>query len=104
MKTNIIDTYKLIYPNGIVQEKDLISHDDFNNIIKPKRKLMYELEASKDKNDNIEANVIKKELRFMFGDNYFTTESPLYNAITLGYMDLLQSQGYRNYVNVEKIN
>ena len=100
----IIDRYKLIYPNGIIQEKDLISHDDFNNIIKPKRKLMYELENSKNKNYNEEANVIKKELRFMFGDNFFTTESPLHEAITLGYMDLLASQGYRNFIKVIKIN
>lgn len=77
----IISKYRICYENGIVQEKDLISHKDYETIIKPKQVEIHELKVDK---ENKKANEIKAELFDMFGDNWFTDESPLYKAHQTG--------------------
>lgn len=66
MKINILGTYRIMYHNGIVQVKNLISHDDYLNFIK--------------------TNKVKM-------DNYFTDKSPLYDAIKDGRLVLPPQQG-----------
>lgn len=90
VSSRIIRPYRITYDNGVTQIKNLISQIDFEAIIKPKQKEIYELEIADKKK---EANAIKSELKAMFSDNYFTDKSPLFNAHLTGYLELPKVQG-----------
>ena len=90
-----IAKYQITYKNGVVQEKNLISHSDFENIIKPTNDRIYDLIRDK---SNVEANslevkLLKAELKEKFGSEWFTDNSPLFEAITTGILELPESQG-----------
>jgi len=77
--------YKLsFYDSKIIQCKDLISHDDYVNIIKPYEIKIDELRKSKKRVHQEEADSLKRELKSYFGDNWFTDKSPLFYAIKSG--------------------
>ncbi len=71
----IIKRFGIQYPNGIYQEKTLISHGDFLDIFKPVDLHAYELDVNKRKD---EASVIKSSLNVVFGEHWFTDKSPLF--------------------------
>jgi len=71
----IIDRYKIKYNSGIEQEKNLISHSEFESVIKPKQKRIAELS---EKGFKKTASVLKGEISKTYGDEWFTTKSPLY--------------------------
>lgn len=96
----IISKFSITYDNGITQVKNLVSQEDFDQIIKPKLKEIYELET---KDMKKEANLIKKSLKEMFSSNYFTTESPLYDAYKTGYLDLPLHCGGRKPCHVVEL-
>ena len=73
MKT--LGKYQIIYDNNVKQIKNLIDHNDYLNIIIPYKDKIYDLQMVKDFK---QASILKKELLEMFGDEYFTTESPLF--------------------------
>lgn len=93
--------YKIIYNNGITQEKNLISHVDFVMIIKPAQQLIDDLEKLGKKD---EARKIKKDLFGDFGDNYFTNKSGLYDAVQTGILKLPAHMGGDSECLVEIIN
>lgn len=92
--------YKIIYNNGITQIKDLIGHDDFENIIVPKSNEIHDLMLVKNES---QAKLIKQELYEMFGDDYFTDKSPLYGAFLTGVLSLPKNQGGDTSCKIEKL-
>ena len=86
----IIDTYKIKYNCGIEQEKNLITHEEFENVIKPKQKRIAEL---KSKGFNNVAKILNSEIIITYGNSYFTTKSPLYKAIKTKHLKLPNNQG-----------
>lgn len=96
----IIAKYKITYKNGIIQEKNLISHLDYIGIIKPYKEIIYTLEKEKLEKD---ANLLKTELKIMFGFEWFTDKSPLFEASKTGILKLLKSQGGDHFCKVECI-
>ena len=98
--SRIIGRYRMTYKNGMVQEKDLISHSDYVNIIKPYNDKIYDL--IKEKLDN-EADLLKAELNSMFGSEWFTDASPLFEASKTGILSLPENQGGNHPCKVERI-
>jgi hypothetical protein len=96
--SRIIGRYRITYKNGMVQEKDLISHSDYENIVKPYTDKIYDL--IKDKMDS-EADLLKAELKAMFGSEWFTDGSPLFEASKTGILSLPKSQGGNHPCKVE---
>ena len=100
----ILGRYSITYQNGVIQEKDLINHDDYESIMKPTKDLIYDLISTKDINDLKEANKLKNDLKLMFGDSWFTNKSPLYQAFHTGILSLPKSQGGNSKCIVKLIN
>jgi hypothetical protein len=101
--------YKITYDCGTTQEKDLIDHDDYLNIIKPKEKRIYELSCvPKDdpgkEEANREMNALKKEVFELVGDSWFTNQSPLFEASKTGILSLPETQGGNKKCSVIQIN
>ena len=82
--------YKITYQSGVVQFKDLVSHDTFLNDIKPKQEEIYALE-SKGKKDK--AKKLKDLMKEWYGDEWFTDRSPLFRAVETGTLNLPKTQG-----------
>lgn len=81
-------SYLIHYPTyGITQAKNLIAHADFLSIIKPTRARIDELK------DSPERARLQSELVSQFGQDWFTDQSPLFEAITTGMLELLPHQG-----------
>lgn len=68
--------YKIVYENGITQTKYLIRHEDYEQVIKPTKDKIKELEETIDQ--------LKRMLKKEFGSEYFTDQSPLFAAIKTG--------------------
>ena len=98
VSSRIIGRYQITYKNGMVQEKDLISHSDYKNIIIPYSDEIYDFK--KVKMDD-EADLLKKELKVMFGSEWFTDESLLFEASKTGILSLPKSQGGSQFCKVE---
>ena len=83
----ILGKFKITYlERNIVQEKDLISHDDFVNIITPLKQELVVLEEAKEK--DVDAISKIKQTLSVYGKNYFTTLSPFGLALETGKLDL----------------
>ena len=79
--SKILGTYRITYDNGAVQVKNLISHEDYINIYKTTQDRIYDLEKeNKFKETNTTRN-LKKDMKEMFGSEFFTDDSPLFKAI-----------------------
>lgn len=114
--SKIIGKYLIIYPEkGMVeQKKNLISHEDYLNIIKPSFSKIISLSSEQikfgRKNKRFleienEISNIKKEIKDNFGEEYFTDNSPLFNSIkNNGIMELPEWQGERIKVIIKKIS
>ncbi len=66
--------YKITYEDGLIQYKKLISHSEYESIIKP---MLLEKDG-------------KKRVKMLYGESHewFTDRSPLYDSITT---DILKS-------------
>lgn len=96
--SKILGTYKITYDGGVTQFKDLISQEDYDNILKPLKQSIQELEGIKNTDKAFPAaqktiKENKRQIFEMFGDNYFTSESPLFYAIETGILKLPIHQG-----------
>jgi len=78
--------YRIIYSNGVTQVKDLISQDDFKNTLAPGLMEVYRLTQIK---AHEVAKELKSTLKKQFGDNYFTSESPIGKAMFTGRLVLV---------------
>ena len=103
--------YQVTYANGTVQIMDLISHQDFIEIYQKKQDEIYDLNTHPDnrkpKTKEYHAkkvSEIKKELKEMFGDSWFTDKSPLYEAYQTGILKLGANQGPNQNCEVIKVD
>ena len=105
MAKKILGVYKITYGNGngIAQQKNLISHEDYLDIIIPQEKLIYELEKENNYRETKESKQIKNELKDLFGGLWFTDKSPLYYASVTGILSLPQTQGGNHKCFLKKI-
>lgn len=87
--------YKIVYDNGVVQEKDLVLHDSHRDIVVPSKMIIDTIKSKKvkTKEDEIEIRRLSKNIMDSVGDNYFTSESPLYKEIESGILELPLTQG-----------
>ena len=60
----VIGRYKITYKNGMFQEKNLIKHSDYENIIKLYQDEIYDLQKEKKERD---IYGLKQDLKIMFG-------------------------------------
>lgn len=81
--------YKVEYNNGFVQIRDLINQEDYESIYLVKQKEIAILLNNKQEK---EANKIKSHLKQTFGDNFFTTNSPLFKAKDNGELKIYGNQ------------
>jgi hypothetical protein len=91
--TKILGKYQITYldHNNITQIKYLISHIDFEDIVKPTQKEIHILLSTGKKS---EANVLKNALNLMFSSEFFTDKSPIFEACNNGgYLTLLPYNG-----------
>ena len=104
MNSLILKVCKITYENGITQTKNLISHDTYINLIKPKLIEIADLE-----NELSKANKSKiKEIKFKIKElknsitikDYFTTESPLGKALHSGILKLPLQQGGNHKIKI----
>lgn len=93
MESKIKGKYQIIYNCGITQIKYLVSHDDYVNIFKASKERIFDIEIKNNFKETKESKRIKTELKIMFGDNFFTDKSPLYNAYLTGILELSKNQG-----------
>lgn len=100
MDNKVIGRYRITYlENGFVQEKNLIWDFDYQNIIKPARDLAYDWIKEGRKS---EAEKIETDIKETFGD-FFTTQSPMFDAIKTGIMVLPKCQGGEHKLKIELI-
>lgn len=97
----ILSVYQITYKNGFVQRKNLISHQDYLNIIKPLNAIIGELEASK--KTERESKVLKRVISDLFGSEWFTDNSPLHEAIKTGILSLPPHQGGNHKCKLIKV-
>ena len=93
MATKILGVYQIIYPGNVRQVKNLISHDDYIKIYKAYQDEIYELEKANKFKESNTTKRMKKELKEFFGSEWFTDKSPIYYAITSGYLSMPKHQG-----------
>jgi hypothetical protein len=111
LKVNkIIGTYQITYHRGITQQKNLISHDDYVNIIKFNDSEINKLELLLDQK-NINKKVIREQIQecknkifeVIGSGEWFTNGSPLYQAHLTGILSLPKHQGGDTKCKVELI-
>lgn len=103
-KAVILDKYKIIYKNGFVQYKNLISHNDYLSIIKPLKHEIWNLEIDKKLSKVDKAKKIN-ELKSVISDygSFFTDKSPLFYAIETGILELTKNQGGKHKIELIKL-
>lgn len=78
--------YLITYDNGITQQKNLISHKTFLEVIKPAQMQIALLEGIPSKQNKEQIKLLKASLK-QFGE-WFTDESPLFESIQSGYLEI----------------
>lgn len=104
----ILSAYKIFYPEfNVSQVKNLISHNDYINDIKPKMTEIARLEAITPKTKSNERRIheLKTYIKSNFGSEYFTDDSPLWNSqFNNGKMILTPQQGGEITVELIKLD
>lgn len=96
-----MEKYKLQYKSHI-QFKNLISHEEFTEVIKPIENEIYDLEKANKYKQTAKSKELRKIIK-SYGE-YFTTQSPLYAAMTTNKIQLPTSQGKEHFCLITKIN
>lgn len=96
----IIAVYQITYANGVTQTKNLIAQASFYDVIKPLSFIADELDGLKRKR---EAAIIKSHLKKMYGEHYFTNDSPIFRAINTGMLQLPEIQGGTHSCKVVRV-
>lgn len=100
----IIDKYRITYENGISQFKNLISHDDYLNIVKSIQSKIGDLEIQDYKKNKDKIQSLKNKQVSLFGEHWFTDESPLFLAIETGVLICpISDKVYKYNVKVERV-
>jgi len=112
---NILAIYRITYfDHNISQIKNLISYEEFINGYKPLKNEISEIESQlselnkKSHKETIsklkkEKSILEKELKEKYGNSIFVVNSPLYNAIETGILELPKTQGGKHNIKIEKL-
>lgn len=82
--------YSITYANGVIQKKHLITQYTFESIVKPIQDVIQKHKEEKKEGD---AAKMKQHLKQMVGEDWFTDNSPIHEAISAGILRLPLSQG-----------
>lgn len=94
MPNKVINEYEITYLDHkvpVVQRKYLINHDDFIQVIQPIQSIIAKLERENEEKPNKptkESSELKTILFDLFGELYFTDQSPLYSSMKTGKLEL----------------
>ena len=99
----ITGIYKITYQCGVVQYKNLISHDFYINTIIPLQNKVHDIEVKGKKNWKSEASFVKGKIKKLVGSEWFTDKSPLFESIESGLLILPIHQGGIHKCKVESI-
>lgn len=96
----VLGRYRITYECGVIQEKNLISHDVYTDMIKPLQSDIYELELLLSKK-NVNKKSVKEQIQeckkeisnIVLSNEWFTNKSPLYTAHLTGILSLPKNQG-----------
>ena len=117
MSSKVLGIYRITYPKyGMSQVKNLISHEDYESTYKLWNSRKQELEAelgdlNKKKHPDkaielrYEIKQCKAKIKELFGDEFFTDQSPIWlSQKTGGVMFLSEWQGGVIEVELEKLD
>lgn len=105
-RNRVICKYKITYSsNGFSQEKQLVSKEDWDNILKPIKKAISIIEDDNKGKQNEQSILLRNSLKIMFGDydTCFPEKSPLHLSIKSGILSLPEQQGGDHKVIWERI-
>ena len=95
-ESRILKRYQITYEsNGFIQDKNLISKEDWEDILQPIKRIIGILEDSNNGKKTEVSKLLRESLNIMFGDisKCFPTEGPLYESIKTGILSLPETQG-----------
>lgn len=103
----VVDVYKITYSDyGVSQHKNLISHDDYVNEVKPMLAEIARLEGilPRSKSNMKKVKELKSYIKEQYGDEYFTNNSPIWNSqFNNSICKLPKSQGGDCKIILEKV-
>lgn len=99
----ILGTYRIEYSNGVVQHKNLVSEESYLGIIVPIYEEIYKIESESKPGYKKRVSKLKSKLKEMFGEFWFTENSPIYKSIETGELRLPASQGGCSKIKVTKL-
>lgn len=103
----ILGQYQITYEsNGFVQDKILVSIDNWDNIFKPLKKAITIIEDDNKGNPNKQSKLIKDALNTIFYDYTICIKegSPMHESIKTGIIALPETQGGNHKVRWKKIS
>jgi hypothetical protein len=107
VSSRVLAYYQVTYAsNGFIQDKQLISKEDYDNILKPLKKAISIIEDDNKGKQNEQSRLIKESLKLMFGDYNicFPEGSPLHLSIKSGFISLPQHQGGDHKVSWKRVS
>jgi hypothetical protein len=107
VSSRVLCHYQITYAsNGFIQDKTLISAENWNNILKPLKSVIEIIEDDNKGKENEQSKLIKQSLKLMFGDYSicFKEGSPLHKSIKTGFISLPEAQGGNHKVSWKEIN
>ena len=93
MASKILGVYQITYNDKVKQVKNLISHIDYIEIYKATQDKIYLLEKANKFKETNTTKQFKKELKEMFGSEWFTDKSPYFDAISTNVLVMPSHQG-----------
>jgi hypothetical protein len=96
VSSRVLGYYQITYAsNGFIQDKQLVSKEDWDNILKPIKKAISIIEYDNKGKQNEQSKLLKESLKIMFGDYTicFPEGSPLHLSIKSGFISLSEHQG-----------
>lgn len=89
----IIARYKIEYPDkGITQEKNLIEHEHYLQIIKPIQSIVDTIERGNKGKPTKESKQLESVLKSLFGKYWFTNQSAMFRAIDTGVVKAINGE------------
>jgi hypothetical protein len=107
VSSRVLGYYQITYAsNGFIQDKQLVSKEDWDNILKPIKKAISIIEDDNKGKQNEQSKMLKESLKIMFGDCNicFTEGSPLHLSIKSGLISLPEHQGGDHKVSWKRVS
>lgn len=107
VNSRVLGFYRITYAsNGFIQDKQLVSKEDWDNILKPIKKAISIIEDDNKREQNEQSKLLKESLKIMFGDYSicFPECSPLHLSIKSGFISLPEHQGGEHKVSWKRVS